>query len=45
VDWMLKMVDLGYPMSIGELKAKVFELIQTCYTPFINGIPKSSWLK
>ena len=45
VDWMLKMADLGYLVSIGELKAKVFELTQTRYMPYTNGIPRSSSLK
>jgi hypothetical protein len=45
VDWMLKMANLGYPVNMGELKAKVFELTQTRPTPFTDGIPGSSWVK
>jgi hypothetical protein len=45
VDWMLKMANLGYPVNMGKLKAKVFELTQTRPTPFTDGIPGSSWMK
>ena len=45
VDWMLKMANLGYHVNMGELKAKVFELIQTRPMPFTNGIPRASWVK
>jgi hypothetical protein len=41
VDWMLKMANLGYLVNMGELKAKVFELMQTCPMPFTDGIPGS----
>ena len=40
-----KMANLSYPVIMGKLKAKVFELKQTCSTPFTNGIPWSSWVK
>ena len=32
-----------YPVNMGELKTKVFELIQTHPTPFTNGIPGQVW--
>ena len=45
VDWMLKMAHLGYLVSMGKLKAKVFELMQTRATSFIDGIHSNSWIK
>jgi hypothetical protein len=38
VDWMLKVANLSNLLSIGELKAKVFELTQACHTAFSDGI-------
>ena len=39
LDWMLKMANLGYPINMGESKAKVFELTQTRPTPFFDVVP------
>jgi hypothetical protein len=35
VDYVLKMVELGHPISLGQLKVKVAELVQFRPTPFI----------
>jgi len=42
---ILQMQDLGYPLTITQLRLKVAEIVQTRETPFRDGIPGSSWLR
>jgi hypothetical protein len=43
-DYLLKMQDLGYPLTIGQLRLKVAEIVQTRPNPFTHGIPGIGWL-
>jgi hypothetical protein len=45
LQYCFKMVDLGYPLTLCQLKLKVSELTQDRWTPFNDGIPGSSWVK
>jgi hypothetical protein len=45
VDYVLKMAELGYPLSLGQLKIKVAELVQFRPTTFTAGVPGGSWVK
>ena len=45
VDYILAMQDLGFPVSISQLKLKVAFITQGRDTPFTNGIPGPSWLR
>lgn len=42
VDWVLKIAYLGYPVSIGKLKAKVFELMHTCGLQLVEVVSKEA---
>jgi hypothetical protein len=43
-EYLLKMQDLGYPLTIGQLRLKVAEIVQTRPNPFTHGIPGIGWL-
>jgi hypothetical protein len=45
VDYVLKMVELGYPLSLGQLKIKVAKLVQFRPMPFTTGVHGGSWVK
>jgi len=45
VDYILKMQNLGFPLSIRQLREKVGILIQTRITPFKDGVPRQGWIK
>jgi hypothetical protein len=38
VDWILKLQDLGHPISLTALRMKVAEMCQSRETPFTDGI-------
>jgi hypothetical protein len=44
-DYILAMQDLGFPVSISQLKLKVAFITQGRDTPFTNGISGPSWLR
>ena len=37
--------DLGFPLTIGQLREKVSILTQSRHTPFKNGVPGPGWVK
>ena len=37
LQYVMKMVDLGYPLNLRQLKIKVIEMIQDCPISFTNG--------
>jgi len=43
--YLLQMQDLGYPLTIAQLRLKVVEITQTRVTPFRDGIPGAGWLR
>lgn len=43
--YVLQMQDLGYPLTIAQLRLKVAEVVQTWETPFRDGIPGAGWLR
>jgi len=45
VEYLLKMQNLGFPLSIGQLREKVGILTQVRVTPFKDGVPSPSWVK
>jgi hypothetical protein len=45
VQYLLKMQDLGYPLTVGELRLKVAEMTETRVNPFTNNIPGAGWLR
>ena len=45
VDYVIGMQDLGFPVTILQLKLKVALITQSRYTPFRNGIPGPGWLR
>jgi hypothetical protein len=45
VEYILKMQDLGWPMTIGLLRLKVAEICQDRSNPFTHGIPGQGWLQ
>ena len=45
IHYLQLMVELGHPLTPGQLKAKVGEITQSRVTPFRDGIPGNSWLK
>jgi hypothetical protein len=44
VDYMMKMANLGYPLSMADVKIKVAEIVQERPKPFTDGIPSVSWV-
>jgi hypothetical protein len=45
VEYILKMLDLGWPITIGLLRQKVSEICQDKPNPFTHGIPRQRWLR
>jgi hypothetical protein len=45
VDYILKMQDLGWPMTIGLVRLKVAQICQDRSKPFTNGILGQGWLR
>jgi hypothetical protein len=45
IQYLLKMQDLGYPLTVGDLRLKVAEIIETRVNPFTNNIPRAGWLR
>lgn len=45
VQYLLKMQDLRYPLTMGDLRLKVAEIIETRVNPFTNNIPRAGWLR
>jgi len=45
VEYLIKMQNLGYPLTIGQLRKKVGILTQTRVTPFTNGVLGPKWVK
>ena len=43
--YLLQMQDLGYPLTIGQLRLKVAQMVETYKNPFRNGIPGAGWLR
>lgn len=43
--YLLQMQDLGYPLTIAQLRLKVAEIVQTRVNPFRDGIPGAGWLR
>jgi hypothetical protein len=43
--YLLQMQELGYPLTIGQLRLKVAEMVETRDNPFRNGIPGAVWLR
>jgi hypothetical protein len=43
--YLLQMQDLGYPLTIGQLRLKVAQMVETRENPFRNGIPGAGWLR
>ena len=44
-EYILKMQEYGYPLTMNELRLKVVEMIQERVTPFCDGIPRIGWIK
>jgi len=45
VQYLLQMQNLGFPLTIGQLREKVGCLTQRRLTPFENGVPGLGWVK
>ena len=45
VKWILEMQEHAHPILIFELRRKVAEITQECWTPFKDGIPSRGWLR
>jgi hypothetical protein len=45
VEYILKMQDLGWPMTTGLLRLKVAQICQDRPHPFTHGIPGQGWLR
>jgi hypothetical protein len=45
VEYILKMQDLGWPMTTGLLRLKVAQICQDRSNPFTHGIPGQGWLR
>jgi hypothetical protein len=41
----MKIAKWGHPLTIGQLKLKIFEITQEKDTPFTEGIHGNNWLK
>jgi hypothetical protein len=42
--YLLQMQELGYLLTIGQLRLKVAQICETRVNPFCNGIPGAGWL-
>lgn len=45
VKYMIQMCDRGYGLSPTALRMKVYEITQSKWTPFRNGIPDNGWMR
>jgi len=45
VQYLLKMENVGFPLTIGQLREKVGILTQSRDTPFKDGVPDPGWIK
>ena len=43
--YLLQMLELGYPLTIGQLRLKVVQMCETRVNPFCNGILGTGWLR
>ena len=43
--YMIKMQEIGHPLSMQQLRLKVATIVQERVTPFRDGIPGDSWIK
>ena len=44
-EYILKMQENGFPLTMDQLRLKVAEMTQERVTPFRDGIPRNGWLK
>ena len=44
-EYILKMQEYAYPLSMDQLRLKVAEMVQERVTPFCDGIPRNGWIK
>ena len=44
-EYILKMQEYAYPLSMDQLRLKVAEMVQERVTPFRDGIPGNGWIK
>ena len=44
-EYILKMQEYAYPLSMDQLRLKVAEMVQDKVTPFCDGIPGNGWIK
>jgi hypothetical protein len=44
VKYLIQMCDRGYGLSPTALRMKVYEITQSRWTPFRNGIPGNGWM-
>ena len=44
-EYILKMQEYAYPLSMDQLRLKVAEVVQERVTPFRDGIPGNGWIK
>ena len=44
-EYILKMQEYAYPLSMDQLRLKVAEMVQERVTPFHDGIPGNEWIK
>lgn len=45
VQYLLRMQELGFPLTLGQLREKVGILTQGRVTPFTDGVPGAGWVK
>ena len=45
VNYLIQMCDRGYGLSPSALRMKVYEITQSRWTPFRNGIPGNGWMR
>ena len=44
VDYIIQIQELGFSLSLPQLKLKVELITQEIASPFVHGIPKAGWL-
>ena len=44
-EYILKIQEYAYPLSMDQLRLKVAEMVQERVTPFRDGIPRNGWIK
>ena len=44
-EYILKMQEYSYPLSMDQLRLQVAEMVQDRITPFRDGIPGNGWIK